>query len=268
MQLLLQTQLPQEIGGLCGGALYLHSDTASSTAALKRLQTLAEAYAARHADIGATADLLRGQIFVMQIDSPDDLWQVVDKQVPQFVAQKTIRLLVIDSIAGLYRTSAEEIVAAGGDTASAHGARAQHTMRLAARLKQLGHELDIAVVVINQVSDKPLDAAQRRVAAPWETGPCATTDGASMRVPALGAAWGCCVNTRIVLTRTSTLDGDDDEGASAAMPTAAAAAAQPTGAAAASGWRRWMHVAWSPRVPACSVPFEVRDAGVAGLAFG
>ena len=265
---MLQVQLPQERGGLCAGALYLHSDTASCSPALKRLQSLAESYAERHADIGATVEIMRNQIFVMQIDSPEELMRVVDKQVPQFVAQRFVRLLVIDSIAGLYRTSAEEVVAAGGDAASAHGARAQHTMRLAARLKQLGSELELTIVVLNQVSDKPLDAAQRRVAAPWETGPCATPDGASMRVPALGAAWGCCVNTRLVLTRTSTVGGDDDEGASAAMPTAAAAAAQPTGAAAASGWRRWMHVAWSPRVPACSVPFEVRDAGVAGLAFG
>ena len=56
-----------------------------------------------HAAIGAEVERLKSQIYVLQVDTPEDLWQVVDSRVPTFLVQQTVRLLVIDSLAGLYR---------------------------------------------------------------------------------------------------------------------------------------------------------------------
>lgn len=247
LQLMLQAQLPPDLGGLGGGAVYLHGDTANVDPALKRLHGLAESFARKHAHLGAQTELLKKQIFVMQVDSPDDLWNVVNERVPTFLMSQPIRLLVVDSVGGLYRP--------GADEASAHAMhweRAQHAMRLAARLKQISAHFNVAVVVTNQVSDKPLDERGRRLAAPWEVGACGTPDG-SIRVPALGIAWAGCVNTRLVLTRTA----------------AAAPFANATDPAAGGGgvsqWSRAMHVAWSPRLAQSTASFEVRDQGLVGV---
>lgn len=250
LQLMLQAQLPQNCGGLCGGAVYLHGDTSSCEPALKRLHTLAQAFAERHKAIGATVEGLKNQVFVMQVDSSEELMRIVTESVPTFLQSTNIRLIVVDSIGGLYRTVADEAAAAGQQRGSAQAERAQHTMRLAARLKQVGSMHNVAVVVTNQVSDKPLDELSSRLAAPWELGPCsASPGGSSLRVPALGASWASCVNTRLVLTRTP----GPNVGPNAS-----------TGGGT-SCWRRWLHVAWSPRVGETSVPFELREQGLVGL---
>ena len=235
LQLMLQSQLPVESGGLAGGAIYLHGDGPSSQPAMRRFRSLAADFAARHAGSAERCGELQSNVHVRQVETPEELWEVVDLAIPGIVVEQPVRLLVIDSIAGLYRTPAE---GAAAPSAATHGQRAQHLVRLAARLKQISHHYDLAVVIINQVSDKPLDEPRRRAAAPWELGACGTADGGS-RVPALGLAWGSCVNTRLMLTRTR----------------AAEAVGTPS---------RHLHVAWSPRLADSSVAFEVTDRGVVG----
>lgn len=191
----------------------------------------------------------------MQVDTPEELWRVVDQAVPEILQSKQVRLFIIDSVGALYRTVAEE---SDGARASAHGQRAQHLMRLAARLKQLSDKFNVAVVVTNQVSDKPLDARRRRIAAPWERGSCSLPDG-SARVPALGMAWAFCVNTRLVLTRHHQirtthadadhrqLDGDEHSKCEG------------------SSWHRQLHVAWSSRLPERTASFELSARGLVGV---
>ena len=243
LQLMLQVQLPQSMGGLAGGAVYLHGDTSNADPALRRLHTMAEAFAARHASVGAEVERLKHQIYVMQVDSPDDLWHIVDERVPALVSTERVRLIVIDSLAGLHRGLETGLPPeAPGAQAELAIHRARHVQKLAARLKQLSTVFNVAVVVLNQVTDKPLDEAQRRSAAPWERGACATAGGGA-RIPALGVAWASCVNTRLMLTRTAISE-----------------------AGGLSGWRRWLHVAWSPRIGERSVCFEVADRGLVGRA--
>ena len=108
LQLMLQAQLPsQRFGGLGGGALYLHGDTSNVDPALKRLHTIASAFATRHAALGADVERLKAQIYVLQIDSPDDLWHVVDERLPTFLNEQAVRLIVVDSLAGMYRGLAD-----------------------------------------------------------------------------------------------------------------------------------------------------------------
>lgn len=236
LQLMLQSQLPVESGGLAGGAIYLHGDGPNANPAMRRFRSLAADFAERHAGSADRSAELQNNVHVRQVETPEELWEVVDQILPGLVVEQPVRLLVIDSIGGLFRTPADD---ADATRAAAHGQRAQQLVRLAARLKQISHHYDIAIVVINQVTDKPLDEPRRRAAAPWELGACSTTDGAT-RVPALGLAWGSCVNTRLMLTRSRV-----DE-----------AVGKPS---------RQLHVAWSPRLASSSVAFEVTDRGVVGL---
>lgn len=284
LQLMLQAQLPPLNGGLGGGAVYLHTDTTNSDPAMKRLHTMAQAFVPKHAAIGADVEMLKQRVFTMQIDALGDLWDVVNERLPAFLLSSPIRLVVLDSVGGLYRAGAD-------DSTSAHWERAQHAMKVAARLKQLSSHFNVAVVVTNQVSDKPLDATRRRSAAPWELGVCGTPSGDSARVPALGSAWASCVNTRIMLTRKELAAGaciggcgGGEHAATAAaavghahcchgMPSAVAWDAQMPGCGCGSGgprassaltssWRRWMHVAWSPRMAEDGMAFEVREEGL------
>lgn len=253
LQLMLQVQLPYHLGGLQGGAVYLYGDTASAEPALRRLDQLAAAFAVRFAVQGADRERLKQNVYVLQIDDPDDLWRTINERMPALLETAPVRLLVLDSVGGVFRSAADDAISGGGGGASArsaHGQRAQQLLRLAARLKQLADTYSIATVVVNQVTDKPSDEQHRRLAAPWEVGACGTPDGGSARVPALGPAWSSCVNTRIVLTRREV-----------ATPVVGG----PGGAYEAT-WQRHMHVAWSPRVPAAEAPFWVKEHGVVGKA--
>ena len=40
----------------------------------------------------------------MQIDTPEELWKIVNDSVPKLVTEANIRLLVVDSVGGLSRT--------------------------------------------------------------------------------------------------------------------------------------------------------------------
>jgi hypothetical protein len=86
---MLQAQLPPSRGGLGGGAVFLHADTPSYVAPMRRLEELAAAFADKHADLGATTDRLMSHIHVMQLNSAEALSSVLHdtswlqtKQVP------------------------------------------------------------------------------------------------------------------------------------------------------------------------------------------
>ena len=244
LQLTLQAQLPPHLGGLGGGAVYLYGDSATAEPSLRRLDQLAVAFEQRYAHVGADRERLKNNVYVLNIEDPEDLWRTIDERVPALLKCEQVRLLVLDSIGGIFRSAADECSASSAR--AAHGQRAQQLMQFAARLKAIANKYHIATIIINQVTDKPSDAQHRRSAAPWEIGACGTPDG-STRVPALGIAWSSCVNTRLILTRRC----------------AHAPASDGTGAYDTT-WRRHMHVAWSPRLPCSDLPFWVREQGVVG----
>ena len=289
LQLMLRVQLPHTMGGLGGGAIFLHSDSASYMPALNRLTTLAQAFARVHASLGATADRLMNQISVVQIDDVATLEACLKADVPGFLGEKPVRLIVLDSIGALFRTHGDD---GGGTRAQQQGERTQQLFALAARLKYLSDRFNVAVVVTNQVTDRPLDALGLIGAPAYELGPCRLADGNSVRVPALGMSWSHCVNTRLILTRheahatppsvgatrgeagfneweggggrASTLYGGCGVGGCDAEQSQQTLA--DNDCAPATVTRRQMHVAWSPRLPNRSTRFEVRDDGVVGIA--
>ena len=148
LQLLLRVQLPHTHGGLGGGAVFLHSDAPSYMPAMTRLRSLAVAFAEKYQGLGATTNRLMDNVSVMQVDTVDDLVETLRSAVPDHLKKKQVRLIVLDSIAALFRTHLDESVSS---RAEQHGARAQQLFATAARLKSLSDTFNVAVVVINQV---------------------------------------------------------------------------------------------------------------------
>mmetsp|Transcript_11957 Transcript_11957/g.38044 ORF Transcript_11957/g.38044 Transcript_11957/m.38044 type:complete len:326 (-) Transcript_11957:271-1248(-) len=259
LQCMLQAQLPPAIGGLGGGAVFLHADTPSYLAPMKRLEELSHSFAAKHAALGATSGLLMSFVHVMQLHSADALWQTLKDT--EWLRTKQVRLVVIDSVAGLFRTSDEE----GGSRAAAAYERSRQLLRLAARLRQLSDAFDVAVLVVNQVTDKPLDTPAAASVSAAEAEACLSGGGDSLRVPALGLSWSSSVNTRLLLTRHERPAATE---APPLPPYATHPGAAPVAEEGGGGgltFAREMHVLFSPRLPHSSCRFEVRAEGVVGV---
>ena len=275
LQLMLQALLPPARGGLGGGSVFLHSDSPTYHAPVERLKQLAAHFSRRHAALGANEDACMQHIHCCtvrepldthtphraprltphtpppsrpQVRSADQLGDLLQSRVPELLGAKSVRLVVLDSIAALFRATGRE-----DDPRE----RTPTLLAYAARLKQLSETFNVAVVVTNQMSDKPLDALDATSGlgglSPAECRAYVHERG--LTVPALGLAWSACANARIVLTRRET---------------GAPLARQPTddGAAPPPSAERCLHLVTSPRAAGAYVPFVVREDGVAGLAGG
>jgi hypothetical protein len=126
-------------------------------------------------------------------------------------AERTMRLIILDSIAGIYR----ELLGQAGFNASE---RARGLLSLASVLKGLSHAHGVAVITVNQVSDvigfdEALAAAQvcgpaapnaargrEAVASALARQLCAVFSNGRWIRPALGVVWDACVTTRIMMT--------------------------------------------------------------------
>lgn len=283
LQCMLQVQLPPSRGGLGGGAVFLHADTPSYMAPMRRLEDLAAAFAERHADLGATTERLMSHIHVMQLNSADALLEVL--QDTQWLRTKQVRLIVLDSIAGLYRG---QLDGAGTSRANLAADRSRQLMHIAATLQKISDYNDVAVIVTNQITDKPLGEEGFAASSPAEINACLQSNCnglATMKVPALGLGWSLGVNTRLVLTRRDARDDHVDKGILARVPKGQE---QDTYAvmqhnrshddlvpygnlqrqspnASMGGRRRELHVIFSPRVECRCCRFEVYAHGVFGV---
>eukprot|EP00978_Attheya_sp_CCMP212_P043194 scaffold277823_cov45-Attheya_sp.AAC.3 len=100
-----------------------------------------------------------------------------------------IGIIVLDSMAGLFRLPEQ---ASGNTNGSPFFAqRSGLLFQVAAKLKQLSHQYDVPVVIINQVTSVISN----------DTSFSKNNDNV---IPALGLSWTSCVNTRYVLSRRET----------------------------------------------------------------
>lgn len=143
MQLLLQAQLPLALGGLCGSAVYISTEHELPQ---ERLEQIAHTRPRFSAHFSTTNPL--ENLFVEHADTADTLAFVIRK-LPELVEQKRttdrpIRLVVIDSIAAVFRCDEER---------SNARARVPELLALASRLKRLAASNGLAVVIVNQITD-------------------------------------------------------------------------------------------------------------------
>lgn len=282
LTLSMQVSLPEAKGGLAGAACYMTCGEGRFPVA--RLAQLSQCYQQCYPD--EDIDFL-SNVFIEESHNSEDLLDNLRKLVPEMCRQSNVRLLVIDSIAGMFRT---EFDATNKDQAKL---RLALMYRFAAELRHLADTYSLCVVVVNQVTasvdQEPLSSLFSGSFGGAKADP----------VPALGLGWSNCVNTRLMLRRDASsllglggggAEADDlhllaspplDEnayngfngvagGGSGAAAVAVSSAPTPAPASAfpalTSTSRRYIIVLFSPLVP-CNVPcpYVVTTGGVRGL---
>lgn len=201
LRLLLTAQLPEVLGGLDGSALWLCSEKGDPP--VRRLAQLAKfSSAAAAASPSSHAAPSTDNVFVEKgLATPADLMEALDRMEPLMMTAKAtmttatgaggvgvgvgngarrrrrIRLVVIDSIAALFRDASTAAAAPtgaadggagrcsgvggdGGSQRSLYAARAAALFAVASRLKRLADDHSLAVVVVNQVTDVISDGAE------------------------------------------------------------------------------------------------------------
>ena len=211
----LQVQLQKSQGGLNGKTAYLSCGEGEFP--IRRLSQLSDSFFSRasshiHNSITSKVQLLDG-VKIEQCHSVDQLKESLKDRIPELCRSSNnnssnnnssgcsnenqdrnrVKLLIIDSIAGLFRTdfdtnqSMDRII------------RAQTMHEILQLLKWLSQCYQIAVVVVNQVTASIIGSASEHM------GLATNIDGKSGNMigsePALGINWAFGVNTRIILSR-------------------------------------------------------------------
>ncbi|KAJ8308998.1 hypothetical protein KUTeg_013872, partial [Tegillarca granosa] len=171
LQLSLTVQLPEKHGGLNGGVAYICTEDAFPS---KRLHQILQHFSRKTENILESKIKFSDQIFIEHVSDVEGLVYCTEKKLPLLLAQNAIKLVIIDSIAALFRCeyNSSEMIK-----------RSKHMNSLAAALHRLGHQHNIPIVCVNQV-----------------TGSVGSTDKKHM--PSLGLSWSNQITSRIMFSRT------------------------------------------------------------------
>jgi DNA-repair protein XRCC3 len=214
MSLVLQCCLPVTHGGLGGKAVYMCCGEGEFP--IRRLGQLATSASDRAGT--SSHDELMKMVVIMQFHTADDVLDALKKTLPSMCASDGVRLVVIDSIAGMVRHE--------------YGSRSVEDMthrtvlffKVAKELKWLADIYSVCIVVINQVAGKGFDNGNGAAATSFGSSSSSSSysssygnfgngnsngnnigghrsTGGNESSPALGLAWSHCVNTRICLHR-------------------------------------------------------------------
>ncbi|CAA2991720.1 DNA repair XRCC3 homolog [Olea europaea subsp. europaea] len=179
IQLLLAAQLPATRGGLSASSLCLHSEFPFP---FRRLQQLSVFYQSH------IPNNPLDRIFIQPVNSPDHLLDLLSR-LESIVSRLNIRLIVIDSIAALFRSEFD-------NTPLELKRRSSMFFKIASKLKSQAQKFGLAVVVTNQVVDVIESSGNLRI------GNSGFLFSSGRRVcPALGLSWANCVNIRLFLWR-------------------------------------------------------------------
>ncbi|KAJ7379791.1 DNA repair protein xrcc3 [Desmophyllum pertusum] len=190
LQMCLTVQLPQEHGGLGGGAVYISTEDVFPS---KRLHQLTQCFAKRQTLQSASLNLnFSDNVFIEHAADVDDLRNIITHRLPVLLNRGAIKLVIIDSIAALFR-----VEYSFGEMSK----RAKVLRSFGAQLHKLSNLYSIPVVCVNQVSDVIQTDNNRSLS------------GNKSVIPALGMAWSSMVTTRLMLSRTEQLiqNNNDDE---------------------------------------------------------
>ena len=166
MQLALDVQLPAELGGCEGGALYLDAEGGASPWRLRAMAAAVEAHMARFVEKrgndpalrrACSVDALMANVLLARVASLGELLEAATERVPALLAAGgggggggaralPVKLLVVDSVAFHYRYGA---LSGGGDAA---GERSRSLAGLGLALARIAERFGVAVVVTNHVT--------------------------------------------------------------------------------------------------------------------
>ncbi|WCJ42334.1 DNA repair and recombination protein RadA [Euphorbia peplus] len=239
LQLSLCAQLPIPLGGLSASSLYLHTEYPFP---LRRLQQLSHSFQSIYKSncYNNPCD----NVYVQSIQSADQLLDIIPKIETSLLNSKSglpIRVIVIDSVAALFRSEFE-------NTPSDLKKRSSLFFKISGRLKVLARRFDLAVVVTNQVMDFVGSGEEVSGVRIGNLG-CLFSSGRRV-CAALGLAWANCVNSRLFLGKNEVENGivDDGEGEFMSRET-----------------KRRLHVVFAPHLPYSSCEYVIRREGVCGI---
>eukprot|EP01041_Mallomonas_annulata_P011478 gene11478-24003_t len=141
LTLSIRSQLPLSQGGLDGAVAYLSCGEGEFP--LRRLQQIASEYASKS---NMDPEEYLNNVNINQCHSSDDLEESLNKIIPKICASSKLRLIIIDSLAGVIRSEY--------DTSNSTDMRDRTMLlfRIATKLKWLSDTFNLCIVVINQVS--------------------------------------------------------------------------------------------------------------------
>ncbi|KAM4690234.1 DNA repair protein XRCC3 isoform 1-T2 [Rhinophrynus dorsalis] len=225
LQLCLSVQYPIQYGGLAAGAVYICTEDAFPS---KRLQQLINSQHKLRSDV--PTEVVKkisfgDNIFIEHTADVDMLTECITKKVPILLQRGLVRLIVIDSIAALFRC---EFAAADAVL------KAKHLQTLGAKLHSLSRRFLTPVFCINQVTDAVRE--MNGVQSNWGL-QCKKV------APALGLSWSNQVLMRLMVARTQRTAPPEYGGSIL----------------------RTMEVMFSPHIPQSTCYYTVDLDGVKGL---
>ncbi|NXO28919.1 XRCC3 protein, partial [Cisticola juncidis] len=229
LQLCLCVQYPYKYGGLESGAVYICTEDVFPS---KRLQQLIEQQHKLRADV--PAEIIHkirfgNSIFVERAADLDSFQQCIMQRLSLLLARGMARLVVIDSIAALFRC----------DFGPAQAAlRARYLQSFGAQLHSLSTRFSTPIVCINQVSDAVSES---------EAAQCSCRVEGSRVTPALGITWSNQLLMRLMVSRAS-------------LPRHSPGAASPC-----AGSLRTLRVIFAPHLPPSFCYYTVQLEGVKGI---
>ncbi|KAF8392898.1 hypothetical protein HHK36_021138 [Tetracentron sinense] len=240
LQLLLSAQLPLSHGGLFSSSLYIHSEFPFPS---RRLQQLSLSFRASHSYLFPSHDPC-DRIFVRGVQSAEELLTLlgkIDTLLVKSPSELPIKLIVIDSVAALFRSEFENTP---GDLKR----RSSLFFKISSKLKSQAKRFGLAVMVTNQV----VDLVDSDGLNGMRVGNLSCLYSSGRRVvPALGISWANCVNSRLFLSRDyeivrEEMGSEDAKGGDLRM-------------------RRRLQVVFAPHLPQSSCEFVILREGVFGV---
>ncbi|KAK6942053.1 DNA recombination and repair protein Rad51-like, C-terminal [Dillenia turbinata] len=238
LQLLLTAQLPTPLGGLSASSFYIHTEF---PVPLRRLRQLAHSFKSSYSNVFASSSSSSSSssstsssdpcdfIFVRPVHTADQLFDLLlklDSLLENPPTELPVKLIVIDSIAALFRSEFENNP---GDLKR----RSSLFFKIAGKLKSQAERFGLAVVITNQVVDVMTSSEGING---LKIGNLGNLYSSGRRVyPSLGPSWAHCVNSRLFLSRDEEILGDHVG----------------SGEYVCRQTRRQLHVLFAPHLPIC-----------------
>lgn len=237
------TQLLESFGGLGKEVIYISTESGLATS---RAQEITDSFRQRYPHVDDILPMnTLDRIHVVVCPDLELQDHMLYFQVPVLLKQKRGRIgsIIIDSVAANYRAehlregraSQNEESRRAGDM----GSRTKDLARLAAHLRSLAKDHNIAIIVANQVGDRIERETVSDVLAldhqsQWFNG--WTSVESNPKVPALGLVWANSVHCRIALKMTNHNSEEDTV--------------------------RQLSLVYSPFVPSCTIDYKITTGGV------
>uniref|UniRef100_UPI00358FA311 DNA repair protein XRCC3-like isoform X1 n=1 Tax=Myxine glutinosa TaxID=7769 RepID=UPI00358FA311 len=183
LQLSLSVQYPPAYGGLGAGVVYVCTEDAFPA---RRLHQLISSQPQVRVDVPSdviTTIPFGNQVYVEHVADVDSLWRCITHRLPLLIARRSVRLVVIDSVAALFRCEFSCSMAAR---------KAKLLQNFGNLLHQISHKHNSPIVCVNQVTCRMDDIGG---------GPTSICLASQRIIPSLGTAWSNMLLMRLLASR-------------------------------------------------------------------